>query len=241
GERARLTALGALVETAGCRRRILLRHFGESDAPEICGNCDNCLNPPAAVDASVVAQKFLSAVFRTGMMFGVGYIESILLGASTERSLMNGHEKLSVFGIVEGEEAALIKPVARALLLRDALRANAHGGLEFGPAAKAIMKGEESLSLVLPPKRERKGRRGKAGGAANPVGEPLFEALRARRRELAMEAQVPPYVIFHDSVLRDMASEKPGSLDALGRISGIGSRKLEAYGDAFLQVIREAA
>ncbi|MES2986550.1 MAG: DNA helicase RecQ [Pseudomonadota bacterium] len=241
GERARLTALGALVETAGCRRRILLKHFGEDSAPENCGNCDNCLSPPSAVDASVVAQKFLSAVFRTGMMFGVGYIESILLGQSTERSMTNGHEKLSVFGIVEGDEVALIKPVARALLLRDALRANAHGGLEFGPSAKALLKGEEKLSLVLPPKRERRARKGKAGGAGNPVGDPLFEALRSRRRELALEAQVPPYVIFHDSVLRDMANARPGSLDALGRISGIGSRKLEAYGDAFLQVIREAA
>ncbi len=85
-------------------------------------------------------------MFRTGQMFGVGYIESVLLGQSSERSLMNGHEKLSVFGIVDGEEAALLKPVARALLLRDALRANAHGGLEFGPGAKAILKGEAELS-----------------------------------------------------------------------------------------------
>ena len=238
GERARLAALGALVETAGCRRAILLRHFGE-DPPERCGNCDNCLQPPAAVDATVVAQKFLSGVFRTGQMFGVGYVESILLGQSTERSLMNGHEKLSVFGIVEGEETALIKPVARALLLRDALRANPHGGLEFGPGAKAILKGEAELSLILPPKRERR-RKGKPGAVANPVGDALFDALRARRRELAMEAQVPPYVIFHDSVLRDMASGKPQSLGDLGRISGVGARKLEAYGDAFLQVIREA-
>jgi ATP-dependent DNA helicase RecQ len=239
GERARLTALGGLVETPGCRRALLLRYFGESPPGE-CGNCDNCLSPPAAVDASVVAQKFLSAVFRTGQMFGTGYVESILLGQSTERSLMNGHEKLSVFGIVDGEEAQLIKPVARALLLKDALRANHHGGLEFGPAAKPILKGTETLSLVVPPKRERKARRGKAGGAPNPIGDPLFEALRAKRRELAMEAQVPPYVIFHDSVLRDMASARPASLDALGRISGVGARKLEAYGDAFLHVIREA-
>ena len=238
GERARLNALGALVETSGCRRRILLAHFGE-DAPEQCGNCDNCLNPPSAIDATLVAQKFLSGVFRTGQMFGVGYVESILLGQSTERSLMNGHERLSVFGIVAGEEAALIKPVARALLLKDALRANHHGGLEFGPAAKAILKGEAELSLVLSPKRERR-RKARTGGA-NPVGDPLFEALRTRRRELAMEAQVPPYVIFHDSVLRDMAAARPGSLGELGTISGVGARKLEAYGDAFLQVIREAA
>jgi ATP-dependent DNA helicase RecQ len=240
GERTRLAALGALVETAGCRRAILLRHFGE-DPPERCGNCDNCLNPPAAVDATLVAQKFLSGVFRTGQMFGVGYVESILLGQSTERSLTNGHENLSVFGIVEGEEAALVKPVARALLLRDALRANHHGGLEFGPGAKAILKGEAELSLILPPKRERRRKGAKPGAVANPVGDALFDALRARRRELAMEAQVPPYVIFHDSVLRDMASGKPQSLDALGRISGVGARKLEAYGDAFLAVIREVA
>jgi ATP-dependent DNA helicase RecQ len=241
GERVRLNALGALVETAGCRRRILLNHFGEQ-APETCGNCDNCLAPPSAVDATVVAQKFLSAVFRTGQLFGVGYVESILLGASSERSLMNGHEKLSVFGIIEGEEASLVKPVARALLLRDALRANDHGGLEFGPGARPILKGEAELSLVVQPKRERKGRRGKAGsaGASNPVGNPLFEALRAKRRELALEASVPPYVIFHDSVLRDMATGRPGSIAELGRISGVGARKLEAYGDAFLQVIRES-
>ncbi len=241
GERVRLTALGALVETAGCRRQILLRHFGE-DASENCGNCDNCLTPPAAIDATVTAQKFLSAVFRTGMMFGVGYIESVLLGQSTERSLMNGHEKLSVFGIVDGDEASLLKPVARALLLRDALRTNAHGGLEFGPGAKPILKGGADLKLVLPPKRERRSTRGRAaGGGVNPVGNPLFEALRAKRREIAMEAGLPPYVIFHDSVLRDMALTRPDNLSRLGQISGVGARKLEAYGDAFLQVIREAA
>ncbi|WP_380925667.1 DNA helicase RecQ [Sphingomonas leidyi] len=239
GERARLTALGALVETATCRRRILLRHFGEEPA-EQCGNCDNCLSPPAAIDATVTAQKFLSAVFRTGMMFGTGYIESILLGQSSERSLTNGHETLSVFGIVDGEEAALIKPVARALLLRDALRANDHGGLEFGPEARSILKGGATVALVLPPKRERR-RRGSKSGAPDPVGNPLFEALRAKRREIAQETGLPPYVIFHDSVLRDMAMLKPDSIAAMGNISGVGARKLDAYGDAFLQVIREAA
>jgi ATP-dependent DNA helicase RecQ len=236
GERTRLTALGALVETAGCRRRILLKHFGD-DSPETCGNCDNCLNPPGAIDATEVAQKFLSAVFRTGQSFGAGYIEQVLTGVSSERSLMNGHEALSVFGIVDGEDVALIKPVARALLLRDALRANDFGGLEFGPGARGILKGGDRVSLVLPPRRERR-RRGSA--AANPVGDQLFEALRAKRRELAQEAQVPPYVIFHDSVLREMASVRPATLTALSRISGVGARKLEAYGDAFLQVIGDA-
>ncbi|MBN2970502.1 DNA helicase RecQ [Roseomonas aeriglobus] len=238
GERQRLTALAGLVETTGCRRAVLLRHFGEQPG-DACGNCDNCLNPPVGTEATEIARKFLSAVFRTGQMFGVGYVEDILLGRSSERSLMNGHENLSVFGIVAGEEAALIRPVARALQARDALRANPHGGLEFGPAARAILKGEVDVTLVLPPKRERR-RKGKGGAAeANPVGDPLFEALRERRRALAKEGGVPPYVIFHDSVLREMASVRPGTRDALSRISGVGARKLDAYGEAFLSTIRE--
>ncbi|MBV8238111.1 MAG: DNA helicase RecQ [Sphingomonas sp.] len=235
GERARLNALGALVETAGCRRRILLAHFGE-EAPAACGNCDNCLAPPKAIDATETARKYLSAVFRTGQMFGSTYVEQVLTGKSTERSLINGHESLSVWGIVDGEETILLKPVGRALQLRDALRANPHGGLEFGPAARAILKGEEPVALVLPPKRERR-RKGEA--AANPVGDPLFEALRAKRRDLAREAQVPPYVIFHDSVLREMAASRPTSIAQMAGIAGVGQRKLDAYGEAFLRVIHE--
>jgi ATP-dependent DNA helicase RecQ len=238
GERTRLNALGALVETATCRRRILLQHFGETLERD-CANCDNCLAPPEAVDASVVAQKYLSAVFRTGQMFGTGYVESVLTGQSSERSLMNGHEKLSVWGIVEPAEQALLKPVARALQVRDALRANAHGGLEFGPGARLILKGQESVSLVVPPKRERRRKGSRGGGEANPVGNPLFEALRAKRREIAAETGLPPYVIFHDSTLRDMAMARPDSLSALGQVPGVGAKKLEAYGDDFLRVIRD--
>jgi ATP-dependent DNA helicase RecQ len=235
GERARLTALGGLVETPACRRALLLRYFGE-DPPEQCGNCDNCFNPPQGVDATELARKYLSAVFRTGQMFGAGYVESVLTGQSTERSLMNGHEVLSVWNIVDGEETALLKPVGRALLLRDALRANPHGGLEFGPTARAILKGEEPVSLIVPPKRERRRRR---DSAPNPIGDPLFEALRACRRELAEETGVPPYVVFHDSTLREMAAARPQTLDALARITGVGTRKLEAYGDAFLAVLKQ--
>jgi ATP-dependent DNA helicase RecQ len=234
GERARLASLGALVETAGCRRAILLRHFGESPAVS-CGNCDNCLSPPSSVDVTEVARKFLSAVYRTGQSFGAGHVEKVLLGQNDERTTKFGHDQLSVFGIVTGEEAALIKPVARSLLLKDALRSTEHGGLMFGPEAKAILKGEQSLDLVLTPKRERRARRG--GDSANPVDSPLFEALRAKRRDLAMEAGVPPYVIFHDATLREMAAAKPATLAALSRISGIGARKLDAYGQAFLAVI----
>ena len=234
GERARLTALSGLVEAATCRRALLLRYFGETP-PESCGNCDNCLAAPATMDATELARKYLSAVFRTGQMFGAGYVESVLTGQSTERSLMNGHEALSVWGIVEGEEAALLKPVGRALLLRDALRANPHGGLEFGPAARAILKGAEPMELVVPPKRERRRRR---DAALNPVDDPLFEALRACRRELADAAGVPPYVVFHDSTLREMASARPSNLRALGEITGVGTRKLESFGNAFLNAIK---
>jgi ATP-dependent DNA helicase RecQ len=235
GERQRLQSLGALVETPGCRRRILLAHFGE-DPPATCGNCDNCLSPPAAFDATEVARKFLSAVFRTGQTFGATYVEQVLTGKSTERSLMSGHETLSVWGIVAGDEAALLKPVGRALLLRDALRANEHGGLEFGPGARGILKGEDTVALILPPKRTRKRR---DAADANPSGDPLFEALRACRRDLAKESGVPPYVVFHDSVLREMAAARPATLHALGRITGVGQRKLDAYGDAFLKVLRD--
>lgn len=234
GERARLASLGALVETGGCRRAILLRHFGETP-PDNCGNCDNCVAPPKAIDVSEIARKFLSAVYRTGQSFGVSHLENILTGNADERATKLGHDRLSVFGIISGEEATLIKPVARSLLLKDALRNNEHGGLMFGPEAKAILKGDQSVALVLAPKRERKRR---SDGVPNPTGDPLFEALRAKRRELAAEAGVPPYVIFHDATLRDMAQIRPKSIRDMALISGIGARKLDDYGDAFLSVIK---
>ncbi|WP_184475746.1 DNA helicase RecQ [Rhizorhapis suberifaciens] len=233
GERARISSLGALVETAGCRRAILLRHFGESP-PEKCGNCDNCLNPPAGVDATELARKILSAVYRTGQSFGAGHIEAVLTGSANEKVTQRGHDRLSVFGIVEGEDVPLIKPVSRALLLRDALQANEHGGLELGPNARPVLRGEQIVTLVVPPKRQRRGRRERD---LNPIDDPLFSALRACRRELALEAGVPPYVIFHDSTLREMAERKPLNMQGLSQISGVGTRKLEAYGQAFLDTI----
>lgn len=238
GERARLDALGALVETAGCRRAVLLRHFGEHP-PETCGNCDNCCDPPQSVDATVVAQKYLSAVARTRQMFGAGYVEGILTGQSSDRAEKNGHQSLSVFGIVEGEEAALLKPVRRALMVRGALLPTEHGGMMLGGEARAYLKGERDLELVQPPARQRR-RRGSSGrdSSPNPVGDPLFDALRELRRELAEEGQVPPYVIFHDATLREFAARRPGSRAEMGEISGVGAKKLEAYGDAFLAVIR---
>ena len=232
GERERLNALAGLAENAACRRAILLRHFGE-DPPASCGNCDNCLSPPTAVDATLAAQKLLSAAFRTEMRFGVGHLTDVLAGRETDKVLNFGHQRLSVFGIADEAELALVKPVARALLARDALRADDFGGLSFGPAAKAILKGDETVEVVLPPKRTKK----RGGASRDYPHDPLFEALRARRRELAAEAGVPPYVIFHDSTLREMAELKPITLQALSRVSGVGEAKLDRYGAAFVEVI----
>ena len=240
-ERARLDSLAALVETATCRRAILLRHFGETP-PERCGNCDNCLEAPGVTDATVTAQKLLSAIYRTGQSFGLGHIEKVLTGSGDARVVERGHDRLSVFGIINDDEAHLIRPIARALQARGALLATEHGGLMLGADARAILKGEASVSVVVPPKKERTSRRqrgGSGGSAANPVGDPLFDALRALRRELAQEAGVPPYVVFHDSVLREMAVARPASRIELSQIGGVGTRKLDAYGDAFLAVIRQ--
>ncbi len=235
GERARLDALAALVETPGCRRAMLLRHFGETP-PETCGNCDNCLSAPGVADATELARKLLSAVYRTGQSFGLGHLEKVLTGQADERVLQRGHDKLSVFGIVAGEEAALLRPLARALQARGALVSTEHGGLALGGDARAILAGEAPVAIVLAPPGE--GPRKRRAGGANPLGDPLFEALRALRRELAQAGGVPPYVIFHDAVLREMATTRPATLAELGQIGGIGAKKLEAYGDAFLNAIR---
>jgi ATP-dependent DNA helicase RecQ len=236
GERARLDALAALVETAGCRRAILLRHFGE-DPLAACGNCDTCIDPPKVVDTTDLARKVLSAVYRTGQSFGFGHVSNVLTGLEDERVRARGHDKLSVFGIVGREDAPLLRPLVRALQARGALVGTDHGGLALGGNARAILTGEEPFGMIVPTAAPSRGRKRRDSAAANPLGDPLFEALRSLRRELAAQAGVPPYVIFHDATLREMAALKPASPAELGRIAGIGARKLEAYGDAFLAVI----
>lgn len=233
-EQGRIAALSRLVETPGCRRAILLQHFGEHP-PEACGNCDNCLEAPGVHDATELSRKLLSAAYRTGQMFGVGHLEKVLTGSGDERIFKFGHDQLSVFGIVDADEARVIKPLARALQARGSLVANEHGGLKLAGDARAIMRGEQKVEIALVPQ----GRKKRERGVANPVGDPLFEALRAKRRELAEEAGVPPYVVFHDATLREMATTRPATLAALSQISGVGSRKLDAYGAAFLDVIRQ--
>ena len=230
-ERERLNALAALVEAPTCRRAILLRYFGD-DPPERCGNCDNCLEPPATINVTEVARKLLSAAFRTQMRFGVGHLTDVLAGNDNEKVRSFGHDRLSVFGIATADELPLIRPVARALIARDALRADAYGGLSFGPGARPILKGEQQLSIAVPSRRKR-AKRERFDGPA----DPLFDALREARRRLASEAGVPPYVIFHDSTLREIAAQKPSSLRELGQVQGVGAVKLERYGEAMLEVL----
>ncbi|MGB7370266.1 DNA helicase RecQ [Erythrobacter sp.] len=236
GERARLNSLAALVETAGCRRAILLRHFGE-DPPETCGNCDNCLDPPRVLNVTEIARKLLSAVYRTGQSFGIGHVEKVLLGREDERVRDRGHDALSVFGIMGEEDAPLLRPAMRYLAAHEMLETTEHGGLALGPEALPVLRGEKEVAIAQPPVKKRR----RSGGSAipNPVGDPLFDALRDRRKSLAQEHEVPAYIIFHDSVLRSMAAEKPTSLAAMGAIQGVGAKKLETWGGAFLEVVCE--
>jgi ATP-dependent DNA helicase RecQ len=233
-ERERLNMLAAFVEAATCRRAILLKHFGE-EPPERCGNCDNCLEPPATIDVTTVAQKLLSAAFRTEMRFGVAHLEAVLGGNDNEKVRQFGHHRLSVFGIMEPEELALVKPVARSLLARDALRSDEYGGLSFGPGAKPILRGERELVIAVPPKRAQRKR-----GQANYPHDAVFEVLRGWRRARAGEHGVPPYVIFHDSTLREVAVRRPASLTELSKIEGIGDTKLARHGESLLSALARA-
>ncbi len=152
-ERARLTMLAGLIEAPTCRRAILLRHFGE-EPPETCGNCDNCLDPPRVLDATQVAQKLLSAVYRTGQSFGIGHIEKVLLGSEDERVRQRGHDKLSVFGILSDEEASLLRPVMRAAMAQEMLIATQHSGLAWVPG-RALCSRENAISQSPSPRRQR--------------------------------------------------------------------------------------
>jgi ATP-dependent DNA helicase RecQ len=162
-------------------------------------------------------------------------LTDVLAGNDNEKVRSFGHHRLSVFGIATPEETALLRPVSRALIARDALRADAYGGLSFGPCARPILKGEQELVIAVPPKRGRRRRQRDSGPA-----DPLFDALRETRRTLAAAAGVPPYIIFHDSTLREIAAVRPSSLAELGRVNGVGRAKLERYGDDVLAAVASA-
>ena len=171
------------------------------------------------------------------MRFGAGHVIEVLAGNDNEKVRRFGHHRLSVFGIASQDELAVMQPVARALVARDALRADAYGGLSFGPAAKPILKGEEQLEIALPPPRKRHSRSRSSGGPS----DPLFDALRETRGSLAAEAGVPAYVILHDSTLREIAAVRPRSLAQLSNVNGVGESKLAKYGNAILETIRAHA
>ncbi|MEO0420192.1 MAG: DNA helicase RecQ [Pseudomonadota bacterium] len=234
-ERARLNALAGVLEASTCRRNILLKHFGE-DPQEPCGNCDICLDPPKVLDATQVAQKLLSAVYRTGQSYGIGYIEKVLQGREDDRILERGHNALSVFGILNEDEAPLLRSVMRAGLAHEMLTTTEYGGLALGPAARAVLKGESTVTITQPPPKKRHSR---SRSAANPTGDPLFEALRARRAALAKANGIPAYIIFHDSVLRAIAEHKPTNPDAMAGMPGVGAKKLDTYGEHFCEVVRQ--
>ncbi|MEE4350476.1 MAG: DNA helicase RecQ [Pacificimonas sp.] len=242
GDRSRvdhqkLSALAAYASSAKCRRIALLGYFGEART-EACGNCDNCLDPPSVVDVSDDAIKLLSAVYRTGQRYGLGYLADVLAGNATDRALQNGHDRLGVFGLTADKSMMDWRPVQQQLAAEDALVADPqHGGLSLGPNARAILRGERTVEIVPPPPPRRQRRRGAADVSS--TDDPLFQHLRALRKTLAEENSVPAYVIFHDATLAEMAAAKPASDEELARIGGVGSAKRDRYGAAFLAAIAE--
>jgi ATP-dependent DNA helicase RecQ len=255
-QRAKLEALLALAEAHDCRRVRLLAYFGEERAPGWrCGNCDNCLNPPATWDATEAARKALSCVYRFqqhgGLSFGAGHLIDVLRGKATDKTRQHGHERLSTFGIGADVSEAQWRGVLRQLVALGHLRAEGeYGTLGLAPSAREVLRGGVTLLLrepALPPRRER-GARAARGTAAKPppvpldaAGQELFDALRAWRAEVARAHGLPAYVIFHDATLAEMARERPESLDALAGISGVGAKKLEAYGQEILRVVGAVA
>jgi ATP-dependent DNA helicase RecQ len=249
-ERAKLEALLGYAEATGCRRRLLLAYFGELRS-ENCGNCDNCITPPRSWDATEVAQKALSAVYRTGQRFGVGHLVSVLRGEDNERLRSWNHDKLSVYGIGRDLDARQWSGVFRHLVAAGHLAADheGYGTLHLTESSRAVLKNESRVLMRFEAggyqrraerKAARKGSRGATAHNSLQIGEderPLWEALRNLRARLAKEQNVPAYVIFHDATLLDMLREHPTSIRELAGVNGVGTTKLEKYGDAFLAVL----
>ena len=248
-ERRKLDALLGYCESTHCRRQLLLAAFGEQHAGN-CGNCDNCLEPPRTWDGTVAAQKALSCVYRTGQRFGVTHLVDVLRGADTDRIRQLGHEQLSTYGIGTELDARQWKGVFRQLVAMGLLEVDmeGHGSLRLTADSRAVLRGEKPVALREEVVRRReRGRPRGASGSASPApavalsreDQPVFEALRALRSELARELSLPPYMIFHDATLRAIAEQRPDSLDALARVGGVGAAKLERYGEQVLAVLRD--
>jgi ATP-dependent DNA helicase RecQ len=244
-ERHKLDAMLGLAELTTCRRQALLGYFGETlDQP--CGNCDNCLEPPETWDATTAAQKALSCVHRTGQRFGVNYLVDVLLGKDDERIQRFGHDRLSVFGIGREHPAPEWRGIFRQMIARGLLAVDleGHGALRLTDACRPVLRGEESLWLrrETRPARVKRTKAARAGSSVftDSNDNALWDALRQLRRELAEKQNVPPYVVFHDATLAEMVALRPQTLEDFARISGVGERKLAAYGEAFLERIRAA-
>ena len=238
-ERQRLDAMVAIAEAATCRRKLLLRCFGEDTPAEDCGNCDVCLAPPKMFDGTVAAQKMLSAVLRTGRRFGVAHVVDVLRGRMTEKVAQFAHDQLPTFGVGKDLPDATWRSVARQLVARGALdvAVENHGELVPTDAARPILKGEEKVLLREEVARTATAARSPRAPGAAPVGDALFDALRDWRRSEAQAQGVPAYVIFQDRTLAEIAAACPRTLDQLGAIPGVGRTKLERYGAEVLRLV----
>lgn len=242
-EDRKLQQMLGFCETASCRRKLLLNYFDEETA-EACGNCCNCHNPPQTWDATIAAQKLLSCCYRTGQRYGAGYLIEVLLGKDSTRVIQNNHQQLSVHGIgtdlKEREWMSLVRQLVAGHFLVPA--ADGHGGLQLGPSAAPLLKGEAELNVRKDqPRLKRAGRKNKSAPPqwSETGSEELWEQLRDLRLELARKQEIPPYMIFHDSTLREMVELRPTNMGEFGSLSGVGKKKLERYGARFLEAIKE--
>ena len=243
-ERQKLDALLGFCESTSCRHQTILRYFGE-EHPGNCGQCDNCLEPVDTWEATQAAQMALSCAYRTGQRFGVVHLIDVLLGKKTDKIDQFRHHTLSTYGIGQSLTQAQWSSVFRQLVAGGFLESDmeAYGGLKLAAAARPVLKGEQEVWLrrdAEPARRktskaERASRAKEAFAGAN--DDPLWQALKAKRLELAREQGVPPYVIFHDSTLLEILNQRPQTLDEMGRISGVGQAKFLRYADPFLEVI----
>jgi ATP-dependent DNA helicase RecQ len=241
--RTKLEEMVAFTEAARCRTQSLLACFGE-DLSESCGHCDNCAAPPRMVDATVEAQKVLSAVYRTDQIFGAVHVIAVLRGETTDGVLRHGHDRLPTFGVGADHTASYWRGLIRQLIAHGALDVDTagHGGLFLvQEKARPILRGEMPVMLREEGKRRadvlRPTRPTAVKELAGAETLDLFEALRVWRATEAKAQRIPPYVIFHDTVLREIAAVRPASVEELGQIKGVGASKLQRYGAAVLGVI----
>ena len=240
-ERRKLDQLLGYCESTQCRRQVLLAGFGET-YPHDCGNCDNCLSPAETWDATEAAQKALSCVYRSGQRFGVNHVIDVLRGSQSERIQQCGHEHLTTYGIGKDLDATTWRSVFRQLVACGLLEVEAEfGSLRLTEGSRAVVRGERRLQLRKEQRERRERERGPRSGLPVEAADlPRFQLLRDLRAQLAREQNVPAYVIFHDSTLRNIAELQPATLDELGRVGGIGGAKLERYGQRVLEALAAA-